>query len=147
MSKKTILTAKGGEATAKHYKEGAHDLVEIGDLRVLVMQDGDWWFAQGLEIDCSAQGKSEEDVKEAFVQSLVATSHAYLAELGSIQKFLRPAPPEVLRDLVGAGVKGMLKVSTLTAHELEPIKPVREVLPFSGITFFRRLGESPAMAF
>lgn len=147
MAKKTILTAKGGKATAKHYKEGERDVVEIGELRVLVVQDGDWWFAQGLEIDCSAQGKSEEEVKTAFMRSLVATAHAYLTELGSIQKFLRPAPPEVLRELVGAGAKGMLSISTTSEHEIERVKPpVRKSLPFSGVTFYRRVGEAAGAA-
>jgi hypothetical protein len=147
MAKKTIFKAKGGNATATHYKEGERDVVEIGDLRVLVVQDDKWWFAQGLEIDCSAQGRSEEEVKQAFLRSLVATAHAYLTELGSIQKFLRPAPPEVLRELVGASSKGLLSISTVSEHEIERIKPpVRESLPFSGITFYRRVGEPAGAA-
>lgn len=145
-SRKTIHKAtrksiKVGDVTlpgtsAEHYKEGAHDFVKIGDLRVLVTKDGPWWFAQGLEIDYTAQGKSLDEVKDKFIRGLAATAHAYIMEFGSIQKLLRPAPADVLRELSNASSKGLLNISTLSEHELEA--PIKRALPFSGVRYFER---------
>src|ERR1700730_16092910 len=152
-SRKTIHKARTGAgikvgdttlpaASAEHYKEGAHDFVKIGDLRVLVTNDGPWWFAQGLEIDYTAQGKDADEVKEKFVRGLAATAHAYIMEFGTIQKLLRPASADILRELSNASSKGLLVISTLSEHELDA--PVKTVLPFSGIRYFER--REPVMA-
>ena len=55
------------EATAIHgvSQEGDH-LVGIGNLRVLIEKEGNFWFAQGLEIDYVAQGDTMEAVQKEF---------------------------------------------------------------------------------
>lgn len=144
MARKTIFekTARKG-TTAGHYKDGARDIIKIGDLRVLITQEGPWWFAQGLEIDYAAQGKSLEEVKEKFARGLCATAHAYILEFGGIDKFLRPAPADILRALASASAKGILRLSTESEHGL--MEPISQTLPFTGITYFEKRRE-PAVA-
>jgi hypothetical protein len=143
MSKKTIFKAASKtKATAEHYREDDHEYVKIGALNVLVTQDGDWWFAQGLEIEYAAQGKSLEEVAENFGQGLATTAHAYLEEFGSIEKMLRPSP-EVLRELSNASRKKMLKLSVESRHDIHELleePAIRQAFPFSSIKFFQHLG-------
>ena len=148
MPRKTRLTAttRGKHpATAEHYKDGPRDVVKIGNLRVLVIRDGSWWLAQGLEIDYAAQGTSLDDVKEKFLHGLAGTAHAYLDKFGSIERFLRPASADALRELAIASERKMLKLSSTTEHEMPLAEPMRQ-LPFSGISFFERCDPEPALA-
>jgi hypothetical protein len=142
--KKTIFKAASKtKATAEHYREDDHEYVKIGALSVLVTQDGDWWFAQGLEIEYAAQGKSLEEVTENFGQGLATTAHAYLEEFGSIEKMLRPSPPEVLRELSNASRRKMLKLSVESKHEIHKLleePAIRQAFPFNSIKFFQRIG-------
>jgi len=147
MPRKIILRANTvgkHRTTAEHYKEGAHDVVKIGDLRVLVVKEGPWWFAHGLEIDYTAQGTSLEEVKDRFARGLAVTAHAYIEKFGSIKKFLRPASADVLLELADASEKKLLTMSTMSLRELQVEEPVQRALPFSGIHFFERTG-SPTM--
>lgn len=158
MTKKTVLSAetKGDhKATAEHYKDGNRDFVKVGQLRVLVTQDGSWWFAQGLDIDYSAQGSSLEQVQEKFCHGLVATAHLYIEKFGTIQKLLKPAPPEALQEFAWEASRGlMVVVSTESEHFLDepntvdctPREGVLRQLPFAGISYFQRKVESAALA-
>ena len=151
MPKKTIMAAKsrGGRATATHYRDDDHDYVNIGDLGVLVTHDGDWWFAQGLEIDYTAQGKSLDEVRERFTRGLIATAEAHLTEFGSIVNLLRPSP-DVLIELFKASERKLLKMSVESMHDLhlprEAVRPAARRLPFSGIRFFEQIGRPIAAA-
>lgn len=145
MKEKRIFRSKHSnkKTTAEHLRDEDHDYVKLGDLGVLVARDGDWWFAQGLEIDYTAQGKSDEEAIENFTRGLMATADAYLEEFGSIEKFLRPST-DVLRELAKASERKLLKVTIKSMHELHRL-PDKEAavraLPFSGIRFFERLVE------
>ena len=144
MKQKRIFKSKHpSKATAEHLRDDDHDYVKLGDLGVLVARDGDWWCAQGLEIDYTAQGKSYEEVMENFTRGLLATADAYLEEFGSIEKFLRPSA-NVLRELAKASERKLLKVTLKSIHDLHRLpaeEPAARALPFSGIRFFERLGE------
>ena len=97
--------------TAFHgQSEDGFNVVGIGNLRVVLIQDDDAWFAQGLEIDYAAQGSSVEDVKKKFAQGLCATLHENLKAYGNIERILRVAPPQVWNELFynpGSAIEGV----------------------------------------
>jgi len=74
--------------------------VSIGPLRVVVIPDGNVWFAQGLEVDYAAQGVSLEDAKKNFQDGLNISVHENLKRFGTIGKLIRPAPPEVWVEML-----------------------------------------------
>ena len=54
------------------------------DLRVLIVRDGQFWFAQGLELDYGAQGNTLEDAIEHFERGLAATVTLHVQRFGDI---------------------------------------------------------------
>ncbi|MGH8247905.1 MAG: hypothetical protein ACREUU_15905, partial [Gammaproteobacteria bacterium] len=95
-------------ATAFHGKaeDGTH-VVGIGNLRVILFQEGDLWFAQGLEIDYASQGDSLEDVKKQFEDGLGATIEEHLRVYGNIDKILNVAPSEVWKEMLVVEAAGV----------------------------------------
>jgi hypothetical protein len=75
-------------------------VISIGPLRVVVIPDGKFWFAQGLEIDYAAQGNDLEDAKKNFQDGLISSVNENLKRFGTIKKLMRPAPPEVWVDML-----------------------------------------------
>ena len=132
MATKKKKTAKKTQPTTVLHgvsQDGSHHAVGIGDLRVVLVPDGDVWFAQGLEIDYGVQGTSEEDVKKNFEYGLEATVNQHLLIHGTIEGLLRVAPPEIWKEFLGdpAGKKKIY--SQFTTHVLQ------EQLPFDGIKY------------
>jgi hypothetical protein len=129
--RKTAMKANKLPTTAFHgvSSDGSHHIVGIGDLRVVIVPDGDVWFAQGLEIDYAVQGSSENEVKRNFEYGLEATVEAHLRIHGTIEGLLKVAPPEVWKEFLG-DPSGKKKVySQITSHVLQ------EKLPFDGINY------------
>src|SRR6266446_5881477 len=85
---KTRLGAEVGKAAAIHLEDGEHQAVAFFNLRVLVVPDGKFWFAQGFELDYAAQGATVEEAKKHFMLRLSATIHHHLEIFGknSIRK-------------------------------------------------------------
>jgi len=130
-SKKKKTVKKPQSTTAFHgvSQDGSHHVVGIGDLRVVLVPDGEAWFAQGLEIDYAVQGTSEEDVKRNFEYGLEATINQHLLIHGTIEGLLRVAPPEVWKEFLGDPVGKKKIYSQITSHVLQ------EQLPFDGIKY------------
>lgn len=83
-------------------KDGSAHVVHIRNLQVVITVRDDCWFAQGLEIDYSAEGKSLREVKSAFEEGLALTINANLRRYGHIRHLLkREAPPEAWRRARG----------------------------------------------
>lgn len=124
---------KSKKALAIHGKttDGKHHLVGIGNLRVIIVPDADYWFAQGLEIDYAAQGTSLEDAKREFEKGLFATVAQHLRIHGGIEALLQVAPTPAwapfLKD--ASAYKGWL--SQVSLHEV-----VGEEFPFSTIDYY-----------
>jgi hypothetical protein len=133
MAKSTKKTApKVQQATTAFQgvsSDGSHHIVGIGDLRVVLVPDGDVWFAQGLEIDYAVQGASEEEVKKNFEYGLEATVEAHLKIHGTIEGLLKVAPPAVWKELLGDPTGKRKVYSQITSHVLQ------EKLPFDGINY------------
>jgi hypothetical protein len=84
---------------SKKKGERATHVVGVGDLKVMILRDGNReWYAQGLEIDYIAQGSSMEAAKTAFERGLTATIELHLRNYGTIRKLLKVAPPEVWEE-------------------------------------------------
>ena len=131
---KTTYTHKSG-AEAAHETQGKHHVVGIGNLRVFILPDGPFWFAQGLEIDYGAQGDSIEDAKKNFEDGLEATIDLHLKIYGNIESILEPAPSGVLieaaRDLE------LLELYTQVSRHSAKVRQMPS-FPFSGIDYFAR---------
>ncbi len=78
-----------------HDADGKHHVVGVWNLHVLIVADGNFWFAQGLEIDCAVQGSSVADAKRQFEIGFRSTIHQHLKIFGHIGHMLRVAPNEV----------------------------------------------------
>jgi hypothetical protein len=88
-------------------------VVGVFDLRVLLTNDEEAWFAQGLEIDYAAQGASIEDVQNRFQEGLAYTLREHLKVYGNIEGVLVPAPPEAWRGFFeSASTQPTLKLMT-----------------------------------
>ena len=120
--------------------ETAEHAVGIGDLRVVLTQEGNYWYAQGLEIDYLAQGPSIEDAKENFETGLAATFHENLRAYGTIQSVLVPAPDEVWKEQFkpGSGAKRYTHVSVHRIPGLEQLAPrLPGRFPFQAIEYLQ----------
>jgi hypothetical protein len=112
------------------------NLVGIGNLRVVIIEDGDLWFAQGLEIDYAAQGETIEDVKHKFESGLACTIHEHLKTYGNIEDILRIAPSEVWEKMFSAAAKGKhFSFSQVSFHQnvQKVLKPI-----FGGIVYLKQ---------
>lgn len=123
--------------TAVHAKSGGDHIVGIGNLRVVIVQDEAAWFAQGLEIDYAAQGDSLESVKKAFEDGLCCTIHEHLRVYGTIEKFLKPAPSQVWKEMLYDTIADVNRYSQLSWHEDFEAKKLPN-LPFQGINYLQQ---------
>jgi hypothetical protein len=98
---KTLATAEGdgSDAVAVHVSDENIHLVGIGNLRVIISKDGTGWFAQGLEIDYAASGKTIASTKKNFQEGLKKTIDLHLQVHGGIDKLLKSAPQDVWEEL------------------------------------------------
>src|SRR3989442_5194712 len=93
--------------------DGSKHVVCIENLRVVITQRDDCWFAQGLEIDYAAEGNDLDDVRRAFEYGLATTIATNLREFGSIEHMLRPAPEKAWRPVKAGAVR---RYSQMSAH-------------------------------
>lgn len=136
-SKKTRIaqsvTSTGAHAVHASDDVG-HHFVDIGNIRVFIVRDGDYWFAQGLEIDYSAQGKTVEAAKKSFQRGLLLTIQAHLRAYGGIDRLLQFSPPQVLLEFLHCGNR--FRYSHTSVHFTKLTKQVQQQLPYSGISFY-----------
>ena len=82
-------------ATDRHHIDG----VGIWNLNVMIYQEGNFWVAQGLEIDHVTQGQSVAEVKQRFQEAFTLCLNEHLRKYHSIERFLVVPPREVLLDM------------------------------------------------
>jgi len=106
--------------------------VGIWNLHVLLVRDGKFWVAQGLEIDYVTQGDSIADAKKNFEYGLEATIDLNLRMYENIDGLLVFASNEVLKE--AARKKNSIRLySQETVHELGARS--QAALPFDGISY------------
>lgn len=129
---KMVGMTKSGAKAAHIAVENVHG-VAIWNLSVLIVPDGKFWFAQGLEINYGAQGDSVEDAKHNFEEGLIATVNQHIAVHGDIKRLLKFAPSEILQE--AAESKSLIKRFTqVSLHEIMTPE-VQQALPFDGIDY------------
>lgn len=114
-----VLTC--GKTSALHASTAdGLNLVGIGNLRVIVKNDGGRWSAQGLEIDYAVDGGSFEDVTREFAQGLMLTIDENLRICGHIKNVLKTAPPDVWTEFFEGALadKFRLQHSQLSIHKI-----------------------------
>lgn len=114
--------------------EDGDSIVGMLNLRVVIVPDGQVWFAQGLDVDYAACGSSLDDVKEAFQEGLHATVGEHLKIYGNIEKLLKPAPPNVWAEMYQSQSEGKkYRFFQVSFHEC-----LKNVLPFQGIEYLQQ---------
>ena len=125
------------QASAVHtVTETGEHIVGIGDLRVVLLKEDGAWYAQGLEIDCVAQGPTIDEAKANFEIGLDATIRENLTIHGTIGPVLVPAPPEVWMDLLNPRARPR-RFSSLSIHPIDRLSGVEGFLPFHGINYLQ----------
>ena len=111
-------------ATAIHAvtKDGSGSIVGIGNLRVVIVQEETMWYAQAESLPA---------VKTVFADGLEATVHENLRIFGTIDKMLKPAPPEVWREMI----YGRYTQKRSFYHSQVLFHEENKELPFDGISF------------
>ena len=108
-------------------------VVGIGNIRVLITRDGNFWFAQGVEIDCFAQGDTPEEAMKNFGLGFAVTVGMYLEHHESIGPMLKWAPMEVYKPLMEGS---QYRFTHVSLHEIAPEQQLQvEDLPFTGLSF------------
>lgn len=118
----SIAVRTCGDASALHVSTaGGLNLVGIGNLRVMVKNDGERWSAQGLEIDYAVDGGSFEDVTQEFAYGLTLTIDENLRVFGHIKHVLKTAPPETWAEFFDGVLNDTLEVThtQLSIHRLQ----------------------------
>ena len=84
--RKKAKASKPDSAIAIHAQDddGNNHIVGLGNLRVAIVQDGKFWFAQGLDLDYGAQGNTADEAK----------TNAFIPERARYKAELNPAGPE-----------------------------------------------------
>lgn len=126
----TTITHYGDEQDADTHA------VVVDALRVVLVQDDECWFAQGLELDYAASGHNLDDVKQRFEQGLTATFNEHLRIYGTVENFLKVAPQEAWDLWLNADKRYAFTCASVhnlaDADALESNEPR---LPFSGIAY------------
>jgi hypothetical protein len=119
--------------------DGSRKFVGIGNLRVLLVPDGKFWFAQGLEIDYGAQGDDVAEARKNFEEGLYATIDLNLRMNGDIDSLLVFAPSEVLRE-ASRKRKSIQLYAHVSMHNMK--QQAQSAFPFTGIDYL--MSESAA---
>lgn len=128
---------------AFHMTDGKNKhVVGVKALQVLLLKDGDGWFAQGLQIDYAACGDSIAAAKKNFETGLAHTIGEHLVMYGDIEKLLKVAPQEAWHEYLHAPADSIKQdYSTIQAIECFEVAADAEVMssfPFSGIEFIEK---------
>lgn len=139
------MTQKSGSAKAGQTQAvWAKNVAAVKALHVMLLPDDSGWFAQGLEIDYAASGKTQEEAKNNFGQGLGLTFCEHLVMYGHIKKVLVPAAQEAWDEYYKTPADKIEKqmcdlVAFLKEHsgEQKSIQNAEKILPFNKIEFIQ----------
>jgi len=80
----------GTKAAVHTDAAGENRAIVIDNLHVMIVPEGNGFFAQAFEIDYGVQGSTVEEVKKRFEDGLAATIHHNIEIYGSIKNILYP---------------------------------------------------------
>jgi hypothetical protein len=136
-SKPKPKKASKHKTEAMHLQSGNDHIVGVKSLRVLIMPDGDSWFAQGLEIDYAACGDTVEEAKKNFGHGLHLTICEHIRLHGTIENLLKVAPMDAWQEFYKAPANAIKQ----SYSQLTGVKRILEsdeadvTLPFDGIEY------------
>lgn len=126
-----------GKTTAKavHVSsdDGKHQGIGI-NLRVVILPDGKFWYAQGLEVDYGAQGDSVEDAKKNFEQGLSGTAFLHVKKYGNIERLLKRASSEVWKEARQSNAS-IVRFMTVAVSEID--EDLGSVFPYPEVEYYR----------
>jgi len=125
-----MKTESGAVAIHATSDDGSKELVGIGNVRVIIVPDGNSFFAQGLEIDYAAQGSTVARTKENFEKGFRATIQQHLEIYGNLKHFLVPAPLPVWQEMLPETAAEHNRYSHVSVHKIEVA-----ALPYDGIRY------------
>lgn len=103
--------------------------VGLNKLRVLVVEQDQDWFAQGVDLDYAAAGRSLDEVRWNFEHGLESTIRLHLERFSCLDHLLRLTPRRVLDEIAP---KHEFDFSMSVTHDLSD---QLTMLPFGGITY------------
>ena len=117
-----------------HAQNSGRHAVAVDALRVLIVKDGDSYFARGIEIDYAATGCSIEDVQDRFGRGFCLTLAAHLKKFGAVDKLLKWAPRSVVQEYEDN--KERYEFAQISLHELPDFPHEAEAsVPFDHLRF------------
>lgn len=120
--KKNPIVATAIQASSD---DGTKHVVKIGNLRVMISRAGNFWYAQGVDIDYAAQGKTVNEVKERFGAGLEATIREHLTIYGTIKNLLVVAPRYVWDQFYSSTSDGVRQRYTqVSVHDMLPFEEI-----------------------
>ena len=131
--RRTTITQNPPPTSVLHLEGDDKHAVLIQSLRVVIVQDGEQWFAQGLELDYAAVGINQQDVKSRFEDGLAATIHEHLKVYGSVEKILKVAPQEAWNLWLAQGQR--YKFDQASFHPIQTAGAEIYDFPFRGIAY------------
>lgn len=131
------------QTSVVHATNGDKHAVFVNDLRVMLIKDGDSWFAQGLDIDYASAGSSVDEAKKNFEIGFAKTIREYLAMYGDLAKFMQGAPEEAWQEFLNAPPETLMTFASY--HMCDLVKETDDVkasegvkLPFGNIVFIQQ---------
>jgi hypothetical protein len=126
---KTKFSAHCGQTTFSHKEQNEIHAIAFNSLRVVLYQDKDGWVAQALEVDHFSMGDSDEEAIHNFMETLSMTIASHVEKYGHAKGFLKPAPIEVMKDVIAASKKLKVK-ARITLQKIKDGDFPKEVLVF-----------------
>ena len=119
---------------------GSKHAVVVNDLRVMLLKDGESWFAQGLELDYASAGATVDEAKKNFEVGFAKTVREHLVMYGNLSKFIQVAPQETWQEFFNAPpeTKHMV-MSSVQVHDLVEESDLDVKLPFGNILFIQQV--------
>jgi hypothetical protein len=146
MPKKTAKPAGASlddtETSVHHMKkdDNSEHVVGVNNLRVMVNNDDGSWFAQGLEIDYSAQGETLDEVRRNFSDGLHESIDQHLNRYGHLDHLLKIAPQSAWDEFNSAECK-RITYSRVTLHVFgDAIQKFK----YANLAFMEPAAKSPA---
>lgn len=121
------------KAQALHTTNGNQHSVIFKSLRVIIVKDGETFFAQSIDISYAASGDSLKNVQDNFERGLSATLKAHLEAFGNIDQIMQTPPAEEWANLLKCD-HGAYDLTTISQHTIQGCQSF-ESLPYTNIEY------------
>jgi hypothetical protein len=121
------------KAEAVHASNGNQHAIFLKSLRVIIVKDGDMYFAQSMDISYAASGDSLKNAQDNFERGLSATLKAHLEAFGNIDQIMQTPPAEEWANLLKCD-HGAYELTTISQHTILGCQSF-ESLPYTNIEY------------